>query len=206
MVEELDREQLRARLERRGMQVSFCETREEALREAVRGLQPGDTVCWGGSVTLREIGLIDYLKNGGFRALDRLEARDEEERRQIYSACMLADRFFCSANAVTLAGELVNMDGNGNRVSCLMYGPREAVVIVGRNKLVRDVREAVERIRTVASPRNARRGGYQTACFHTGTCADCYAPECICGHLVVTRFNRVRDRIRVILVDEELGF
>lgn len=194
------------KLERRGMRAVCCETAEEARREALRGLKKGDSVCWGGSVTLRQLGLIELLKGGDFRALDRMEARDEQELRRIYSECMLADRFFCSANALTMEGELVNMDGNGNRVSCLMYGPKEVTVIVGRNKLVRDVEAAVERIRTVAAPRNAARAGYQTGCLHAGRCVDCYTPECICGHLVITRFSRIRDRLRVILVNEELGY
>lgn len=205
-MEEWNAEALRKRVERRGMRTAYCETREDALREAASDLQSGDTVCWGGSVTLREIGLIDYLKSGEFRALDRLEARSAQELRQIYSECMLADHFFCSVNAITENGELVNMDGNGNRVSCLMYGPERVTVIVGRNKLVRDVGAAVERIHTVAAPKNARRGAYETGCLRQGKCVDCYAEDCICGHLVITRYNRIKDRIKVILVNEDLGF
>jgi hypothetical protein len=111
-----------------------------------------------------------------------------------------------STNAITLDGELVNVDGNGNRVASLIYGPKHVIVITGMNKVVPDVLQGYDRVRNIASPPNTIRLGKNTPCANTGKCGNCLSPDCICSQIVVTRRSREKERIIVILVNENLGF
>ena len=201
-----EREILARNMKRRGIELICCADRQEALSYILGRIQAGASVCWGGSVTLREIGLTEAFINGPYAVIDRAAAKNGDELRRVFASCMLADYFFCSANAITEAGELVNIDGNGNRVACLAYGPKKVFVIAGKNKLVGSVQEGIERVRTIAAPKNAVRGGYKTGCLREGICVDCYLPECMCGQILITRFNRIPGRINVILIEEDLGY
>lgn len=186
----------------------YAETKEEALEMAKGYLTPGCAVAWGGSETLKEIGLISYLKETSedYILYDRSQAGSEEERRQMYGKIVTSDVFFLSSNAITLDGELVNIDGAGNRVACLAYGPENVIVIAGMNKVVKDVREAVDRVRNFAAPPNTIRLNLKTPCAQIGYCKDCLSKDCICCHMVITRYSRIPNRIKVILVGEELGY
>ena len=199
-----------------GMQVT-CVSRKEEVVPLVRSLlKQGDAVGVGGSVTLFETGVIDLLKSGDYRFLDRYaEGLSAADITAVMNDSMTADVYLCSANAVTQNGELYNVDGRGNRVAALTFGPRSVIVVVGNNKIVRDIPEAVRRVKTVAAPRNAKRLGCQTYCAVYGVCKavdsdrytdGCASPDRICSQYVITARQRVRDRIHVILVDEPLGF
>ena len=200
-----DRKELAKRLEKRGIRAVCLESGREAREYILGCVEPGSRVCWAGSVTLRQIGLTDALKSGDYVVYEKTAAKSEEEEREIYSRYMLADYFFCSSNAITADGELLNVDGNGNRLSCLMYGPRKVMLVVGKNKYTETLEEAFERIRVIA-PMNAKRGNYNTACLNTGRCVDCATEGRICCHYLVTRFNRLKDRMTVLLVNEDLGY
>ncbi|MDF2952199.1 MAG: hypothetical protein K0S18_1782 [Anaerocolumna sp.] len=190
----------------RGIEGYYCDNKEEALSMAKRFLTPGCSISWGGSETLKEIGLLDELKASDYILYDRDEAITQEEKTNIYRKIITADYFFMSSNAITLDGQLVNIDGSGNRVACLITGPTNVIIIAGMNKIVTNVETGMERVRNMAAPPNAIRLGFQNPCTELGRCANCLSPDCICCEIVITRKSRIPGRIKVILVGEELGF
>ncbi len=196
-------------LGKRGMDGAYCETREEAV-QAVCGLVPaGSLVGLGGSETIVTCGLIQALRAMEIRLLDRYRpgvSKAEVDEMRVRG--LQADVYITSSNAVTLDGQLVNMDGTGNRVAALVFGPQRVIVVAGMNKVVATLDDARTRIRLVAAPRNAIRVGADTPCSHTGVCQDphCRPPRRICCQLVVTEASMAPGRIRVVLVGEELGF
>ena len=191
---------------KRGIEGYYCEDAGEALLTAKRFLPPGCSVSWGGSETLKEIGLLDELMTSDYILYDRDKAKTPEEKTIMYSKIVTADYFFMSSNAITLDGQLVNIDGNSNRVACLVTGPKNVIVIAGMNKIVTDVDSAMERVRNMAAPPNVVRLGLKAPCAELGKCANCLVDDCICCNIVITRKSRIPGRIKVILVGEELGF
>lgn len=193
-------------LERRGMEGYYFENCADMVN-AISGMIPqGSTISWGGSASLTESGMMDALKAGGYTLIDRTTAKTDRERRELYGKAVMSDYYFCSTNALTLDGELVNIDGNGNRVACLIQGPEHVMLIVGMNKLVKDLDSAIKRVRTEACPPNAIRLHMNTPCAVTGKCAECLSDECFCNQIVITRRSRHAGRIKVFLVGESLGF
>lgn len=193
-------------LEKRGMEGYYFENSAD-MAAAILGMMPkGSVVSWGGSASLTESGMMDALKASDYELIDRAAAKTDQERRDIYARTVMSDYYFCSTNALTLEGELVNIDGNGNRVACIIHGPAHVMLIVGMNKVVKDIDSAIKRVRTNACPPNAIRLHMNTPCAVTGKCADCLSPECFCNQIVVTRRSRHAGRIKVFLVGEELGF
>lgn len=195
-------------LEKRNMEGVFCETKEDALTKTLSYIEEGSSVTWGGSMSISEIGLMDAVKNGNYEIIDRSVAKNYDEQREIFSKAVLADYYLMSSNAITLDGELINIDGTGNRVACLTYGPKNVIMIVGMNKVVNDVEDGIKRVRNFASPPNTLRLGLKTPCSMTGRCGDCYGDTCICSQIVVTRRQSaaMRGRIKIILVGESLGY
>lgn len=191
----------------------FVKTKEEALEKVRELLSPGDVVSVGGSVTLKQTGVMDLLRNGDYRFLDREEKGVDVGA--IYREAFSADAFICSSNAITENGELYNVDGNGNRVAAMIFGPKSVIVVAGKNKIVRDIPEATKRLKTVAAPKNTKRLSCKTYCEETGVCmgaddtemcAGCQSDGRICCAYTVLSHQRTKDRIKVILVDEELGY
>lgn len=198
-------EQLVAALRRRRFGAQFCATAQEA-KEAVLALIPeGASVGWGGSETVDALGVKQALREKGQPLFDRDSAPTREEQVEAMYASQLADVFLMSSNAITEDGCLVNVDGLGNRVSALIFGPKKVVVVAGMNKVTADLESAISRVRHYAAPMNAQRFPGESPCRRTGRCADCVSPDCICTNLVVTRLSRVEERIHVILVGEDLG-
>lgn len=195
-------------LEKRNMEGVYCATREDALKQALSNMEKGSVVSWGGSMSIEEIGLMDAVRNGDYEIIDRDKAKDYDERREIFSKIVLSDYFLMSTNAITLDGELINIDGTGNRVGPLCFGPKHVIMIVGMNKVVSSVEDGVARVRNIAAPPNCIRLGLETPCSLTGRCADCYGDTCICSDIVVTRRQSaaMRGRIKVILVGENIGY
>ena len=187
----------------RNMKGFYAHSRAEALKIALELIPAGCSVTMGGSVSAREIGLVDALKVGNYDFIDRDLADD---KRAAALAAYDVDFFLASCNAMTEDGVLVNIDGNANRVSAIAFGPRKVLFIVGMNKVCKDVDSAMKRARNVAAPVNAQRFGLDTPCTKTGSCMDCKSPDTICCQFLVTRYSRHGDRIFVILVDDNLGF
>lgn len=191
---------------KKNMEGYYCATSGEAVEKALSLMPEGSSVTWGGSMTLKECGLMEALHQSNYELIDRAEATTPEESRLMYGRQVLADYFLMSSNAITIDGELVNLDGHANRVACLCCGPRNVIVIAGMNKVCTSMEDAVKRVRNFAAPPNTVRLGRKTPCSVTGHCADCYSPDCICSQLVITRRSSIPNRIKVILVGEELGY
>ena len=191
-------------LKSRNMTGWYAETREEALAKALELIPEGSSVTMGGAVSAHEIGLVQALKEGNYRFIDRDDVAD---KRAAMLAAYDADVFLSGVNAMTSDGILVNIDGNANRVSAIAQGPRKVIFIAGMNKVCgADLDGAMKRARNVAAPVNAQRFGLSTPCTKTGTCMDCKSPDTICCQFLITRFSRHADRIHVILVNDNLGF
>lgn len=193
-------------LEKRGMEGYYCEDCKSAVEKAMSMIPEGSAVTWGGSVTLEESGMIEALNASSLTVIDRDKAKSKEERFQFIRQAFTADYYFMSSNAITLDGQLVNIDGTGNRVAALCYGPEHVILMIGMNKVAKDADEAISRVHQAAAPPNAMRLNMKTPCSGTGVCADCLSADCICAQTVITRFSRIPGRIKVILIGESLGY
>lgn len=183
----------------------YCANKEDALDKALSLIPDGASVAWGGVLSAQQIGLLDAVRCGRYCAIDRDRAKTQEERQQALKDAMFADVYLTGANALSLDGQMVNIDGTGNRVAATIYGPKEVIVIAGMNKVCDTLQQAVERARQVAAPLNMQRFMKDTPCARTGKCGDCKAEGCICNQIVITRHCRPAGRIRFILVGEDLG-
>lgn len=193
-------------LRKRSFEVHCCQTAAEAMDIAYSLIDKNGSVAWGGSKTINEIGLLNKLRKDGFKLIDRDTATTPEERQEMMRQGLLADTFLMSSNAITEDGILVNIDGMGNRVAAMCFGPQNVIVVIGKNKICSDVIDAEHRVRNVAAVKNAERFGFtKTGCSY-GKCVDCLSEECMCSYIVKTRQSKIKDRIKLILVDEDLGF
>lgn len=209
-------EKTAAALEKNNMKAFIAENRQEALEIAKSLLKDGDTVASGGSVSLKEAGISDLLASGSYNYLDRT-GLSGEELKKCYRAAFSADVYFSSSNAITENGELYNVDGNANRISAITFGPDSVVIVAGYNKIVPDIDAAVKRVKECAAPPNGVRLGLDTYCSKEGhccnmTCTDgdfadgCKSSGRMCCSFLVTSHQRAKDRIKVILVGEKLGY
>ena len=187
-----------------GFEAYYCENKEAALAKALELIPKDATVGWGGAMSAQQIGLLDAMNEGQYNAIDRDKAPNPEEREKAMRACLQADYFITGANALSIDGQMVNIDGVGNRVAAIVYGPKYVVVIAGMNKVTDSLEAAVIRTRTVAAPMNKQRFPLQTPCAVTGVCGNCKT-EGICNQLLITRNSKPIGRIKMILVGEELG-
>ena len=193
-------------LKSRHFDAYFCPDRETALRKALELIPQGASVGWGGALSAQQIGLMDAVKAGDYRPIDRDRAATPEDRERLVRQTIFADVFITGANALSLDGQMVNIDGTGNRLAAINFGPKTVLVIAGMNKVADSLEAAVTRARTVAAPMNKMRFPNQTPCEVTGACADCKSEECICNQILITRHCRPAGRIKFILVGESLGF
>ena len=193
-------------LEKRNMEGYFFETGAECVKAITDLIEEDSQISWGGSESIKECGLLDALKKGNYTLIDRLTAKSPEESRELYVKAALSDYYLMSTNAITMDGELINIDGNGNRVACLIHGPKHIIIVAGMSKVVSDVEAGYARVRDIATPANTKRLNKNTPCFHTGRCGDCLSPECICNQVVITRRSGHPGRIQVFLVAEDLGY
>lgn len=198
-------EQMIRAMEARNMEAYFAKTKEDALKKALELIPEGSSVSWGGSMSIKEIGLTEALHKGNYTVYDREICKNAEEKREVALKAFDCDFFLTSTNAMSEDGILVNIDGNGNRVAAITFGPRNVLMIVGMNKVVKTEADAMSRAKNIAAPINAQRFG-GTPCAVTGACSLCKSPSCICCQTLVTRFSKQPKRIKVILVDEDLGF
>ena len=194
-------------LEKSNMNGYYVKSNEELISTIETIATKGETVACGGSMTLFETGVIDYLRKEDYKFLDRYkEGITLEEVKEIYRGAFSADTYFTSSNAVTLDGMLYNVDGNGNRVAAMIYGPDKVIVVCGINKIVDNLDDAIKRNRNVAAPINAKRLDRKTPCASVGHCMDCKSPEKICREYTVIKSQGTKGRIHVIFVNENLGY
>lgn len=192
-------------LKKRGMDGCYCPTAAAAKEKVLSMIPEGSTVTWGGSETIRECGLTDALKKAPVTVWDRADVKPED-MKAFYRQAFCADYYLMSANAITLDGQLINIDGTGNRVAALSYGPDHVICVVGMNKVACDLESGIARVHNVAAPPNCIRLGMDTPCTKDGVCHNCFSPQKICNMLHVQHFCRFPGRIQVILVGEPLGF
>jgi len=193
-------------LAKRQMEGYYCPDRAGAVQQALALMPEGSSIGWGGSMTLTEMGLMDAIRSGSYHIIDRDTAITPEEQRKLYGEICCSDFFLMSTNAITMDGELINIDGRGNRVAFLCFGPQQVLVFAGMNKVAPNLKSGLQRARNIAAPPNCVRLDKNTPCSVTGRCADCYSPDCICSQLVITRRSGMPNRIKVILIGEELGY
>ena len=195
-------------LEKRNMKGYFCQTVEEANELILSLIPEGNSVSWGGSMTIRDMGLTKLIKESGkYNVMDRDEAGSTEEMREIQRQALLCDTYITGTNAMTDDGALVNIDGLGNRLAAICYGPKQVIVVTGINKVMHSEEAAVERARNVAAPINIHRfSANVTPCKKTGKCGNCIGEGCICRQVLITRMSMIPDRIKVVLINDSLGF
>lgn len=196
-----------AALRKRQMDGYYCSTAAEAVALANSFLTKGASVGYGGSMTLAETGMMESLQsNRDITLYGRGQAKDPSELREMYIKSLNTDLYFMSTNAITRDGQLINIDGVGNRVAALAYGPDIVIILAGMNKVTDNVETAIARVHNEAAPPNCLRLGRSTPCAVTGVCADCLSPDCICTHTVITRRSNTPGRIKVILIGESYGY
>lgn len=194
-------------LRRNNMAGYFVQDREELLLLLAELIQPDETVGCGDSATLEETGVFDFIRNGRYTFYDKhTSSLTSAEKRAIYLRNFDADTFLTGTNAVTVDGKLFNIDGNGNRVAPMLYGPKQVIVVVGINKLTDSTQDAIDRTRQVAAPMDAKRLCKDTPCTKLGRCIDCRHPQRICNDFVLIAGQFVKDRIKVIIVNQALGY
>ncbi len=194
-------------LEKNNMEGYFVEDEKELLVKLGEMLAPGSVVSVGGSMTLFETGVIDFLRSGKFEFLDRYaEGLAPGDITQLFRDSFSANYYLTSTNAVTESGTLFNVDGRGNRTAAMIFGPDNVFVVVGRNKLVASEEEALERYRETAGPANAKRLGRKTPCTEIGYCMDCESPDRICNAFVSIKRQGAKGRIKVFIVNKDLGY
>jgi hypothetical protein len=192
-------------LRKNNMEGLYVENREAALAEILQRIPPNATVSHGGSYTLQEIGINEILRKGEYRYLRRDIPANEREDLDIQIKGFSSDVYLTSVNAITTAGELIALDGIGNRVASLLFGPRKVLVVAGKNKIVNTLDDGIRRIKEYVAPIHAKRRGWDLPCTKTGICVECRDPRRICNKLAVLQYERDRERITVILVGEDLG-
>lgn len=203
-------------LEKNNMAAFYCESKEDVVPLVKTLVKDGATVSNGGSVTLKQTGVSELLASGCYDFIDRSKA-SPNEIRAVYLKALGADAYFCSSNAITENGELYNVDGNSNRVASIVFGPEKVIIIAGVNKIVSNISEAVKRVKEKAAPPNTARLGKSTYCASAGKCvsllkenaeicAGCASEDRICCNFVISARQRIKNRINVIIVNEELGY
>ena len=193
-------------LQRRHIEGFYCPSGEEAVKKVSELIADGSTVTWGGTMTVRDLGIPEYLKSRGtLEVIDRDLAETLEERQAMYLRAFSADVYLSSANAISEDGVIVNIDGAGNRVAAITWGPKKVIFVIGLNKVTQTVEAALLRARGTASPINSARFDIKTPCKSDGVCHNCNSPECICNYVHFLR-NSPKGRHTVILVGENLGY
>lgn len=199
-------QQLVKNLNSRHFEAYYCQDKKAALEKALELIPQDALIGWGGATSAQQIGLLDHVRAGGYRIIDRDAAPDPQERVRRMKQCLSADVFLTGANAISMDGQLVNIDGVGNRVAAMVYGPDSVIVVAGMNKVADSLEAAVTRARTLAAPVNKQRFPGNTPCEATGTCGDCKSEGCICNQILITRNCKPAGRVKILLVGEELGF
>ncbi|HGG0415563.1 lactate utilization protein [Clostridium botulinum] len=194
-------------LNSRNMEGYYINNIDQLFKKLKELIPEGSIVGVGDSMTLFEAGVIDFLRSGNFNFLDKYQDKlTSDEKREIYINNFSTDTFICSTNAITESGELYNIDGNGSRVAPMIYGPKQVILIVGINKIVKNIEEAESRVRSYAAPIDAKRLNKDTPCTKLGYCVDCKSPNRICNDFVVIRGQFIKGRIKVLILGESLGY
>lgn len=192
-------------LNKRHFEAYYMSNKEDAVAKVLELIPKNHSVAWGGTMTMDQLGLKEKLSAAGYSLIDRDAAKSPEEREEVMHKALNCGSFIMSSNAITEDGQLFNIDGKGNRLAALIYGPENVIIIAGMNKVVQDMDAAYKRVRGYAAPANAQRFDLDTPCKKIGECADCLSASTICAQFVQTRICKPAGRIKVVLIGEELG-
>ena len=192
-------------LEKRHFEAYYVSDKDAAVKKILEIIPKNHSVSWGGCMTMDQLGLKEKLVAGGYAIIDRDTASTPDEREALMHKALNCGSFIMSSNAITEDGQLFNIDGKGNRVAALCYGPENVIIIAGMNKVVQDMDAAYARVRGYSAPANAQRFDIDTPCNKIGECADCMSSGTICAQFVTTRFCKPAGRIKVVLIGEDLG-
>ncbi|MDR3161223.1 MAG: lactate utilization protein [Spirochaetaceae bacterium] len=193
-------------LRSRGFEAWYFESPEAGTEQFFSLIPKTDVVSWGGTMTAQELRLMDMLYEKGYQVIDRDKASSPEERTERMRQALLCDTFVAGTNALSEDGQLVNIDGIGNRTAAMIFGPKQVIIVAGMNKVVRTLDDAMVRARTVAAPINMQRFSGKTPCGETGACGNCLSADSICTFIVTTRRCKPAGRIKIILIGKDLGF
>ena len=183
----------------------YVDTKEDALKKSLELISKQDSVSWGGTITMEQIGLKQALIDNNYILIDRDTAKSPEERVELMHKALSCGTYIMSANAITSDGQLFNIDGNGNRVAAITYGPKNVIFVIGMNKVCQDAESALKRARSTAAPINTARFNISTPCSVDGVCHNCKSSDCICNYIHFLR-NSPRGKHQVILVGEDWGY
>lgn len=195
---------LASTLKKKGFRVTYCNTLNESRQALLSDIKDGETVGIGGSMTIKELDILESLADKGCAVhWHWLNTANGNETRRLAAN---ADVYLCSTNAITDNGELVNIDGTGNRVASMFFGPGRNIVVIGKNKVASDYEVALKRIKEVACPKNAVRLNLNTPCATTGKCNDCASSSRMCNVTTVISDPPGGRDIHIILVNEDMGY
>ena len=192
-------------LRARQFEAWYCPDAAQARDQILQLLPREELIAWGGSLTLEALGILDLLRGPGWQVIDRDRAETPQQRDDLMRRALTCDTFLTGCNAISEDGQLVNIDGRGNRVAAMAFGPKRVIVVAGMNKVTATLNDALHRARTLAAPANAQRFEIQTPCVTAGGCRNCNSPDSICTYVVTTRHSSPPGRIQVVLVGQELG-
>lgn len=193
-------------LEQRHYEAYYCATAADAVAKVLTLIPEGSSISWGGSMTIRDMGLTQRLKEGNYEVFDRDDVTTNEDKLRIYRKAFECDYYLSSVNAISEDGVIVNIDGNGNRVAAITWGPEHVILVVGLNKVCQDTDAAIKRARSEAAPVNMARFKLNTPCQLDGTCHDCKSLDSICNYVSIQRMSHLAKRHIVVLVGEPLGY
>ena len=193
-------------LKSRNMNGYFVNNKEEALQKALGLIEKDKKICFGGSATLQQMGILDKLRKDKYKLIEREDISSFYTKHFLLKNASTDGIYLSGTNAITEDGKIINIDGWGNRVNAINYGPEKVIVVVGKNKVVKNIDEGIKRISEKAAPPNTKRLNHNTPCAKTGKCEDCRSQERICNILSIVQFQRDPNRIHVIIVNEELGY
>ncbi|MCC3144458.1 lactate utilization protein [Halanaerobium sp. Z-7514] len=199
-------EDLIKKLKQRNMEGYYCDNASEAVAKVMSLIKENSSVSWGGSMSLKEINLLAELEKTELNLIDRSKAKNRAEKEEIYHQALNADYYLMSSNAITQDGKLINIDGTGNRLAALLYGPKNVIIVAGMNKVCIDEAAALKRVKNHAAPENVMRLDKKTPCAKTARCHECQVEDTICCQTVITRRSSQTGRIKLILIGEELGY
>lgn len=194
-------------LEKNNMNGYLAKDTDDIINIIKELVDENSLVACGGSMTLFKTGIIDLLRSSRYNFLDRYEENlSPQEMKEIFRKSFCADAYFTSTNAITEEGELYNVDGMGNRVAAMLYGPDKVIVVCGVNKIVKNIDEAINRNKVVSAPANAKRLNTKTPCKEVGYCMDCSSSERICCEYTIIKKQRIPNRIHIIFINESFGY
>lgn len=190
----------------RNINVEFFNSLEDCKGRILEIVSEEKTIGIGNSVTLKKMNISEILTDRGNIVYDKTLATTKDESKKLKKMSLIADWYITGSNAISMDGHIVNIDHSGNRVAAMIYGPDNVIIIVGKNKIVDNLDEALKRAKNEAAPLNAKRSGHTPPCVKTNNCVDCVSSEKVCNSIVIIQGQENKDRMRLFIVDEEVGF